>query len=168
MAEYLVNEIDLSNVATAIRQKTGGANLISFPDEYISGIESLTNTNDATATDSDVLANKTAYSKGQKLSGSLPNKGEANIELTDLTTKTVERGYYSGGTAKIADAESAKIIPENIKSGVTVLGVEGTLESGPSASYSESVNDGGGLTATITMWEGRLDVILDMEQHANI
>lgn len=151
MAEYLVNEIDLSNVATAIRQKTGGANLISFPDEYISGIESLTNTNDATATDSDVLANKTAYAKGQKLYGSLPNKGEANIELTDLTTKTVERGYYSGGTAKIADAESAKIIPENIKSGVTVLGVEGTLESGPSASYSESVNDGGGLTATITM-----------------
>ena len=151
MTEYLVNEIDLSNVATAIRQKTGGATLISFPDEYISGIESLTNTNDATATDSDVLANKTAYSKGQKLYGSLPNKGEANIELTDLTTKTVERGYYSGGTAKIADAESAKIIPENIKSGVTVLGVEGTLESGPSASYSESVNDGGGLTATITM-----------------
>ena len=151
MTEYLVNEIDLSNVATAIRQKTGGATLISFPDEYISGIESLTNTNDATATDSDVLANKTAYANGQKLYGSLPNKGEANIELTDLTTKTVERGYYSGGTAKIADAESAKIIPENIKSGVTVLGVEGTLESGSSASYSESVNDGGGLTATITM-----------------
>ena len=151
MAEYLVNSVDLSNVATAIRQKTGGTNLISFPDEYISGIESLTNTNDATATDSDVLANKTAYANGQKLYGSLPNKGEANIELTDLTTKTVERGYYSGGTAKIADAESAKIIPENIKSGVTVLGVEGTLESGTSASYSESVNDGGGLTATITM-----------------
>jgi hypothetical protein len=151
MAEYLVNEIDLSNVATAIRQKTGGANLISFPDEYISGIESLTNTNDANATAADILANKTAYAKGQKLYGSLPNKGEANIELTDLTTKTVERGYYSGGTAKIADAESAKIIPENIKSGVTVLGVEGTLESGPSASYSESVNGGGGLTATITM-----------------
>lgn len=151
MAEYLVNEIDLSNVATAIRQKTGGVTLISFPDEYISGIESLTNTNDATATDLDVLANKTAYANGQKLYGSLPNKGEANIELTDLTTKTVERGYYSGGTAKIADAESAKIIPENIKSGVTVLGVEGTLESGSSASYSESVNDGGGLTATITM-----------------
>lgn len=151
MAEYLVNEIDLSNVAAAIRQKTGGANLISFPDEYISGIESLTNTNDATATDLDILANKTAYANGQKLYGSLPNKGEANIELTDLTTKTVEKGYYSGGTAKIADAESAKIIPENIKSGVTVLGVEGTLESGSSASYSESVNGGGGLTATITM-----------------
>lgn len=151
MAEYLVDSVDLSNVATAIRQKTGGVTLISFPDEYISGIESLTNTNDANATAADILANKTAYAKGQKLYGSLPNKGEANIELTDLTTKTVERGYYSGGTAKISDAESAKIIPENIKSGVTVLGVEGTLESGSSASYSESVNGGGGLTATITM-----------------
>ena len=151
MTEYLVNEIDLSNVATAIRQKTGGVNLISFPDEYISGIESLANTNDATATDSDILANKTAYANGQKLYGSLPKKGEANIEMNDLTIKNVERGYYSGGTAKIADAESAKIIPGNIKSGVTVLGVEGTSESGPSASYSESVNDGGGLTATITM-----------------
>lgn len=151
MAEYLVDSVDLSNVATAIRQKTGGTTLISFPNEYISGIESLTNTNDANATAADVIANKTAYANGQKLYGSLPNKGEANIELTDLTVKTVERGYYSGGTAKIADAESAKIIPENIKSGVTVLGVEGTLEFGPSASYSESVNDGGGLTATITM-----------------
>lgn len=151
MAEYLVNDVDLSDVATAIRQKTGGVTLISFPDEYISGIESLTNTNDATATDLDILVNKIAYSKGRKLSGSMPNKGEANIEISDLSVKSVAEGYYSGGTAKIADAESAKIIPENIKSGVTVLGVEGTLEPGSSASYSESINDGGGLTATVVM-----------------
>lgn len=43
MAEYLVDSVDLSNVATAIRQKTGGETLISFPNEYISEIESLTN-----------------------------------------------------------------------------------------------------------------------------
>lgn len=151
MAEYLVNNVDLSKVATAIRQKTGGVTLISFPDEYISGIESLTNTNDATATDLDILVNKTAYSKGRKLYGSLPNNGEANIEISDLSAKSVAEGYYSGGTAKIADTESAKIIPANIRQGVTVLGVAGTLESGSSASYTESINDGGGLTAIITM-----------------
>lgn len=151
MAEYLVDSVDLSKVATAIRQKTGGVTLISFPDEYVSGIDPLTNTNDATATDLDVLVNKTAYSKGRKLYGSMPNNGEANIELTDLTAKSVAEGYYSGGTAKIADTESAKIIPANIRQGVTVLGVAGTLEAGSSASYSESINDGGGLTATITM-----------------
>lgn len=151
MAEYLVNSVDLSDVASAIRQKTGGVTLISFPDEYISGIESLTNTNDATATDLDILVNKTAYSKGRKLYGSLPNNGEANIEISDLSAKSVAEGYYSGGTAKIADTESAKIIPANIRQGVTVLGVAGTLEAGSSASYSESINDGGGLTATTTM-----------------
>lgn len=151
MAEYLVDSVDLSKVATAIRQKTGGVTLISFPDEYVSGIESLTNTNDATATDLDILVNKTAYSKGRKLYGSLPNNGEANIEISDLSAKSVAEGYYSGGTAKIADTESAKIIPANIRQGVTVLGVAGTLESGSSASYTESINDGGGLTAIITM-----------------
>lgn len=151
MAEYLVDSVDLSKVATAIRQKTGGVTLVSFPDEYVSGIESLTNTNDATATDLDILVNKTAYSKGRKLYGSLPNNGEANIEISDLSAKSVVEGYYSGGTAKIADTESAKIIPANIRQGVTVLGVAGTLEAGSSASYSESINDGGGLTATITM-----------------
>lgn len=151
MAEYLVDSVDLSKVATAIRQKTGGVTLISFPDEYVSGIEPLTNTNDATATDLDVLVNKTAYSKGRKLYGSMPNNGEANIEISDLSAKSVAVGYYSGGTAKIADTESAKIIPANIRQGVTMLGVAGTLEAGSSASYLESINDGGGLTATITM-----------------
>lgn len=143
----------LTNTADAIRTAEGSTNAIN-PQDFeikITALKLSVQTADANATAADILANKTAYANGQKLYGSLPNKGEANIELTDLTTKTVERGYYSGGTAKIADAESAKIIPENIKSGVTVLGVEGTLESGPSASYSESVNDGGGLTATITM-----------------
>lgn len=148
MAEYLVNSVDLSDVASAIRQKTGGVTLISFPDEYISGIESLTNTNDATATDLDILVNKTAYSKGRKLYGSLPNNGEANIEISYLSAKSVAEGYYSGGTAKIADTEAAKVIAGNIKQGVTILGVDGSLVE---ATYSEATNTAGGLTASISM-----------------
>lgn len=151
MTDYLTSSTDLVKIADAIRSKTGGTSQLSFPDEYVSGIESLTNTNDATATDLDILENKTAYSKGRKLYGAMPNNGEANIEISDLTAKTVAEGYYSGGTAKIADTEAAKVIPANIRQGVTVLGVAGTLEAGSSASYSESLNDGGGLTATITM-----------------
>lgn len=148
MTDYLVNNVDLSKVATAIRQKTGGATLISFPDEYVSGIESLTNTNDATATDLDVLVNKTAYSKGRKLYGSMPNNGEANIEISDLTAKTIVDGYYSGGSAKITDTEAAKVIAGNIKQGVTILGVDGSLVE---AKYSEATSTAGGLTASISM-----------------
>lgn len=68
--------------------------------------------------------------------GTMPNNGAAAIRLSDLTAKSVTAGYYSGGTAKIADAEAAKIIPGNIKKGVTILGVEGTMEASASGDYN--------------------------------
>ena len=110
MAEYLVNSVDLSNVATAIRQKTGGANLISFPDEYISGIESLTNTNDATATDSDILANKTAYANGKKITGTMIDNGELNY-VPSTEAQTIPAGYTSGGTVQAISYEDT-LTPE--------------------------------------------------------
>lgn len=68
--------------------------------------------------------------------GTMPNNGAAAIRLSDLAAKSVAAGYYSGGTAKIADAEAAKIIPENIKNGVTILGVEGTMEASAGGDYN--------------------------------
>ena len=82
------------------------------------------------ATSDNVLRGKTYTSAdGLKRAGAMPNNGAAAIQLSDLTAKPVTAGYYSGGTAKVADAEAAKIIPENIKKGVTILGVEGTMEA---------------------------------------
>lgn len=84
-----------------------------------------------TASASAVLNGNTFTSTaGANIEGNMPNNGAASIQLSDLTAKSVTAGYYSGGTAKIADAEAAKIIPENIKKGVTILGVEGTMEEG--------------------------------------
>lgn len=69
-----------------------------------------------------VLSGKSFTSMvGFKAKGTMPNNGAAAIQLSDLTAKSVTAGYYSGGTAKIADVEAAKIIPENIKKGVTIL-----------------------------------------------
>ena len=43
----------------------------------------------------------------------------------------IPAGYHNGnGSVGIADAEQAKIIAENIKSGVTILGVVATILSG--------------------------------------
>lgn len=84
-----------------------------------------------------VLEGKTYTSAdGFKKTGTMPNNGAAAIQLSDLTAKSVTAGYYSGGTAKIADAEAAKIIPENIKKGVTILGVEGTMEASAGGDYN--------------------------------
>lgn len=84
--------------------------------------------------------------------GTMPNNGAAAIQLSDLTAKSVTAGYYSGGTAKIADAEAAKIIPENIKKGVTILGVEGTMEASAGGDYNitASTNSDGTQNLAIT------------------
>lgn len=89
------------------------------------------------ATSGNVLKGKTFTSTaGLTTTGTMPNNGAAAIQLSDLTAKSVTAGYYSGGTAKIADAEAAKIIPENIKKGVTILGVEGTMEASAGGDYN--------------------------------
>ena len=89
------------------------------------------------ATSGNVLNGKTYTSAaGLAIAGTMPNNGAASIQLSDLTAKSVTAGYYSGGTAKVADAEAAKIIPENIKKGVTILGVEGTMEASAGGDYN--------------------------------
>ena len=90
-----------------------------------------------TAQSGNVLKGRTYTSaNGLRKAGTMPNNGAAAIQLSDLTAKSVTAGYYSGGTAKIADAEAAKIIPENIKKGVTILGVEGTMEASAGGDYN--------------------------------
>lgn len=86
----------------------------------------------------DVVLEGTTFSTNDYLeaTGTMPDNGEASFELSNLGIVNVTEGYYSGGTAKIADAEAAKIIPENIKNGVTILGVEGTMEASAGGDYN--------------------------------
>ena len=89
-----------------------------------------------TASASEILSGKTAHARGAKLTGNMPNIGGQNITIsTKDATPTISQGYHDGsGKASIASAEQAKIIPTNIREGITILGVEGTM------SGSEDVN----------------------------
>lgn len=87
------------------------------------------NTQDATATEAEILAGKTAYNKGVKVTGKMPNNGAVNGTISvKAGVYTVPQGYHDGsGKVQIDATEQAKIIPGNIRDGVSILGVTGTM-----------------------------------------
>ena len=86
-------------------------------------------TQDADATDAQILYNKTAYVNKNKVTGSMPNRGSQVISITTISTSNmINNGYHDGGGyAQIDATELAKLDPDNIRKGITILGVEGDL-----------------------------------------
>ena len=70
----------LTDVAAAVKGKFNLATI--SPADFDTKINQLTNTNDATATSLDLVSGKTAFSKGEKITGSL-----------------VVKHYYTGSSA---------------------------------------------------------------------
>lgn len=86
-------------------------------------------TSDATAGASEILATKTAYVNGSKVTGSMTNNGAVTGTIsTKAQQYTIPQGFHDGsGKVSISSTEQAKIIATNIRSGITILGVEGTM-----------------------------------------
>lgn len=92
------------------------------------------NTQDATATEAEILAGKTAYNKGVKVTGKMTNNGAVSGTIsTKDGAYTVPQGFHDGsGKVQIDSTEQAKIIPSNIRDGVSILGVTGTMSGSES------------------------------------
>ena len=97
-------------------------------------------TSDANAIASQLLLNKTAYVNGNKITGTMPNRGAVSGTISTKTgTYTILQGYHDGsGSVAIDSTEQAKIIPENIRQGITILGIQGTM-SGSEDVVAEAV-----------------------------
>lgn len=84
-----------------------------------------------TAAAAEILAGKKAALKGSIVTGTMKNNGAVTGTINTKSGQyTIPQGYHDGsGKVGIANTEQEKIIPGNIREGVTVLGVTGTMSS---------------------------------------
>lgn len=95
-----------------------------------SGTAKFYDTADGNITSADVLVNKKGYSASGVVDGAMANNGSTSGTIsTKAGTVTIPAGYTTGGTVSISSTEQAKIIPANIKQGVTILGQAGSLST---------------------------------------
>ncbi len=112
----IINGVTYQNVPEVDIPKSGG------------GTAKFYDTAGATAAAADILTGKSAFGPSGEISGSMANNGGTDGTIsTKAGTVTIPAGYTSGGSVAISSTEQAKIIAANIKSGVTLLGVAGSL-----------------------------------------
>lgn len=94
------------------------------------------NSTDGTANQAEILERQTAYARGVKLTGTMPNNGAIDNKISSREQEIIiPPGYHDGsGKVYIDEIERQKLIAGNIKQGVEILGVMGELE--PSSSVT--------------------------------
>lgn len=154
MPKYLIEGETLTTIADSIRERASVGQEIPFtekmtPLEMGEQIKKLPISGpDATATAEDVLNTKTVYINGEKVQGEIPLIEKENIEISDKEqVETIAQGYVSKEiSVSISEQEKEQLIPENIRKGAVILGVEGNSQEGTDTSQgnikSEEVLEG--------------------------
>lgn len=151
MANQYTNKVVLSNGETLIDLTQDDVREehvqegIKFHDKT-GAVKTGTNTKtvDAravTAEAAEVLLGKT-FAKGDAvLTGTMNNRGGIKGSISEKNGSfTIPQGYHDGsGKVTISDEEKAKLVPANIKEGVTIMGVTGEFGADDIASQSKEV-----------------------------
>ena len=114
--DVVINGVTYSAVPEVDIPKSGG------------GTAKFYDASQADAAAGNVLSGKVFVGASGEDTGTMANNGSTSGTIsTKAGTVSIPAGYTSGGTVQISSTEQAKIIASNIKSGVTLLGVAGSL-----------------------------------------
>ena len=126
-----VTKIDLtSDTVTADKILSGYKAHIASGAQVTGSCDFDSNTTDATAAAGEILATKTAYVNKNKITGTMTNNGGVTGTIsTKAGEYTIPIGFHDGsGKVSISSTEQAKIVANNIRKDIVILGVTGTLD----------------------------------------
>lgn len=119
--------IDLTGDTVTADRLLKGTTAHDMSGEVITGSCNFdSDTSGATAAVAEILAGKTAFARGSKVTGTMPNNGSVKKTITKKADKiSIAQGYHDGsGYVSIDEVEQEKLIADNIRSGITILGVK--------------------------------------------
>ena len=115
--------------------------------EYVGKV--LIDLTEDTVVTAGMLDGMTAHDKtGVKVIGTMPNNGAVIGTISQAgDSYAIPKGFHNGnGKVSIAESELSKLIAENIKKGVTILGVTGTYDGSTVGPVEEDHTELGSIT----------------------
>lgn len=123
-----------------------------------------TNTDDATAVAANILSGKSAYAKGQKLTGTMPDRGAVMI-TPGTSNQAILDGYHNGSGYVAGDPD---LVARNIRNGVNIFGVVGTLVEGKRwATGGASPDSKGVVTVTGLTFTAKIIILRQSYYHTD-
>lgn len=122
--------IDLTADTVTADKLAEGVTAHDKSGEIITGTNTYdSDTSDDTAMVAEILAGKTAHARGSQLTGTMRNNGAVTGEITTVDGEyTIPIGYHDGsGKVHINATDQDKLVATNIRQGVEILGVTGTM-----------------------------------------
>lgn len=133
--------INADQYLSGAQKITGDANLVAgniAQGKSIFGVAG-TFTNDANATAESMQLGVSAYVKGARVVGTAPIVAAKTVTPTTTEQTAVASGSFTSGAVKVAG--DANLVGENIKEGVSIFGVAGTLSGGGTVKAYKQVRD---------------------------